>query len=584
MDRSRTELTLERVRNFYESDVVLQTFNDGFSGRWHTRVIPDAPGPKNSETYVAHLLGLEAHHVALDFGCGVGVVACSVAALTGCSIRGLNISRKQIAQADALRAVLGLADRVRFDLYPGAVFPYPNDAFDRIYFFESPCHVPDKGLMVREFYRVLRPGGTVAGQDWVLATDRLSARDHGTWIRPIEESCDVALRSLKEYRDLFADAGFVNIEITDARDVYRNLRRSFVVPDGSAVRVSADDTMADRLAKGNMALSNAFDRGLFTVGFLRGEKPARRTIVEYRVRADGSDFESGTTDVYDMSKNMSAVRFHTHTFDVPDSPWLRHFESLVTIAERATIEASCKVANGRRHACRFNLFFHENTKNGYALIRDFLARGAADTHGHLDTRQLEAFVGDDLDFARVSKVVTGVDLRASPGDSRLKIWFVLQDYPERVERALRFRQTDARLRRLIVHDGFLVGFDFHLDGRSSVKLYPYLRDQDLTNVDGVLSDAAMQAMRQCSMTHVYFSHHDPVVFQFHPHDPDAFVRAYLDADLYASVHSIYQGRRLLDMVVSLREGDLGGNATDCALYYMPLDPRLIGGGSGIADG
>ena len=412
-------LTVERVRAFYESDVVLQTFNDGFSGRWHTSVIPDAPGPKSSEAYVADLLDVRPEHLALDFGCGVGVVTCSLAGRIGCFIRGLNISRKQIAQAETLRTLHGLAS-VQFDLYPGETFPYPNEAFDRIYFFESPCHVPDKALMAEEFFRVLRPGGVLAGQDWVLTSESLSASDRDSWIRPIEESCDVALSSLEAYRDLLLEAGFVNVRIIDARTIYRNLRKSFAETTDSAGPCLGHDAIAERLAKGNVALSHAFDRGLFTVGFLRAEKPARPTVVRYRVRADGTDFETGTTDVYAAPKNVSVVRFHARAFDVPDSPWLRAFESLTGAAGRATTEASCKVAKGVRHACRYNLFFHEKTQDAYPRIRDYLAQGAEATQSQLDLRVLDQFVGGDFDFSRVSKVVTGVDLRPSLADSRLK--------------------------------------------------------------------------------------------------------------------------------------------------------------------
>jgi hypothetical protein len=71
----RRHLPLDEVREFYESDVVIDTFNAGFAGMWHTRVVPDLPGPKNSIAYVCSLLDVEASHRVLDFGCGVGDLA-----------------------------------------------------------------------------------------------------------------------------------------------------------------------------------------------------------------------------------------------------------------------------------------------------------------------------------------------------------------------------------------------------------------------------------------------------------------------------------------------------------------------------
>ena len=199
---------LRNVHDFYESPVVIDTFNDGFAGRWHTRIVPDGDGPKCSEDFVAQLLGLESRHRLLDFGCGVGVVALSLASKTGCSVRGVNISSRQLEAARRMRDELGLQSLVEFDLSAGRSLPYPDESFDRIVFLESVCHVPDKQALARELFRVLRPGGVLAGQDWLVTEADLSQAEYDDWVRPIEASCEVSLETLEAYRNLLERAGF----------------------------------------------------------------------------------------------------------------------------------------------------------------------------------------------------------------------------------------------------------------------------------------------------------------------------------------------------------------------------------------
>jgi LynF/TruF/PatF family peptide O-prenyltransferase len=126
-------------------------------------------------------------------------------------------------------------------------------------------------------------------------------------------------------------------------------------------------------------------------------------------------------------------------------------------------------------------------------------------------------------------------------------------------------------------DQLLVGFDLRFDGTSGIKLYPDVTPAELKQAETrarlarVLSPSALEAMERCLWTHVYIARHNAeTILQLHPADPDDFVARYLPESGRREIHAVYAGARLLDMVVSLPQGELAhGPARSYALYYMP---------------
>jgi tocopherol O-methyltransferase len=576
---SRRRPSLEEVAEFYESDVVIRTFNEGFAGRWHTRVVPDEAGASDSVEYVCSMLGARPGDRVLDFGCGVGLPTCDVARLSGAVVRGLNISAKQVVIARQLAAELQMDRQVLFDHYGGGPFPYRTAQFDHAVFFESPCQVPDKALLAAELHRVLKSGSVCVGQDWALTTHGIPAGEYRDYIEPIESSCSVSLLSLEELEELFRGAGFTNVRLIDARQIYGGLAASFTRPSEEPVVVGPEDDMAARLRKGNVALSNAFHRGLFTIAFLRAEKagPGPRRIAT----GDGP---------FSPRKNLECALFHKERLGVADSAPLDAFLRLVGRSEECTVESSFRVENGERHAARWNLFHHGDGKAAFLdSILSFLEDAARSAGAALHHGLLDAFLGEGLRYDRVRKIVTGVDLRARPERSRLKVWFMLRDDPEKVEQAVALHGDASLVSKLILHGEFLVGFDLRLDGTSAIKLYPDVRPSELQDpgtrerLRQLLSGQALEAMDQCLWTHLYIArHHSGLVLQCHPADPDGFVDRYL-GEAVRPVHELYAGTRLLDMVVSFREREIERlPARDFSVYYMPAEtPALMRGESAL---
>lgn len=100
----------------------------------------------------------------LDFGCGAGRLSFHVASLGARSILGLDLNAKLIerARATLARTEMGELAIPRFEVPSGSGgLDLPDDSFDVILCFDVLEHVMEPEPILREWLRVLRPGGKI---------------------------------------------------------------------------------------------------------------------------------------------------------------------------------------------------------------------------------------------------------------------------------------------------------------------------------------------------------------------------------------------------------------------------------------
>ena len=101
----------------------------------------------------------------LDAGCGVGGSARHLALRYGADVLGLTLSEVQVQRGREINRLTGLDDRVELRRADLTQHIDPN-GFDLVWSLESAEHVADKPAMLRSFYDLLRPGGTLALVTW----------------------------------------------------------------------------------------------------------------------------------------------------------------------------------------------------------------------------------------------------------------------------------------------------------------------------------------------------------------------------------------------------------------------------------
>ena len=202
------------------------------------------------------LAQLNPGETVLDLGSGGGIDVLLSARRVGADgkVYGLDMTDEMLALANENKAKAGV-ENVEFLKGEIENIPLPDNSVDIII---SNCVInlsADKARVLREAYRVLKPGGRFAVSDVIrrgTSIPEAIARNVELWI-----GCVAGALEENEYKSLLADAGFTSIDIEPTR-VYRlDDAKGFLSEAG----IELDSLPAE------------ID-GAFMSGFVRAVKPA----------------------------------------------------------------------------------------------------------------------------------------------------------------------------------------------------------------------------------------------------------------------------------------------------------------------
>lgn len=128
--------------------------------------------------HFADQLGVSHSSHVLEIGSGSGGPAVYLAEQRGCRVTGVDINEHGVANARALAASRGVADRVQFEVVDAArPLPLAMGSVDAVISNDAMCHIRDRLSVLRDWYRVLRPGGRILFSDAMVVTGQLSNQE-----------------------------------------------------------------------------------------------------------------------------------------------------------------------------------------------------------------------------------------------------------------------------------------------------------------------------------------------------------------------------------------------------------------------
>jgi SAM-dependent methyltransferase len=202
------------------------------------------------------LAQLHEGETVLDLGSGGGIDVLLSAKRVGATgkVYGLDMTDEMLALANENKRRAG-AENVEFLKGEIENIPLPDNSVDVII---SNCVInlsADKARVLREAYRVLKPGGRFAVSDVVVRGDAPDEvrRNMEMWI-----GCVAGALEEMEYRDLLADAGFRRVEVDPTRIYKAQDAEAFLA--GSGLDPATFASQID---------------GKFMSAFVRGVKPTR---------------------------------------------------------------------------------------------------------------------------------------------------------------------------------------------------------------------------------------------------------------------------------------------------------------------
>jgi SAM-dependent methyltransferase len=184
---------------------------------------------------------------ALDFGAGRGIASFALARL-GYKVVALEIDRSELVGADAIRSIArntGLPIEVTES--SSARLPFRDGTFDVVFGRAVLHHVDDLEEVCREFYRVLKPGGTfIAIREHVIS--RESDIEAFRSLHPLHKYYGGEnAYTLKRYSSAIKSAGFL------LQEIIRPLRSVINLFPHSIADVQTE--VARRVSLGNRVLA-----------------------------------------------------------------------------------------------------------------------------------------------------------------------------------------------------------------------------------------------------------------------------------------------------------------------------------------
>lgn len=272
---------------------------------------------------------------------------------------------------------------------------------------------------------------------------------------------------------------------------------------------------------------------------------------------------------------LDKYQYHKKLFDLEQNIFLGFFENLLYASSNFFLECSVKIISTRIYPCRLNIWYDNSNKNyrqNQDNIFDFIIKIEKEGNFETDYSLFNRILKNKMDFNKVEKIVLGVDFRKKIRDSRIKLWFIINQYPEKYKEVLAVHgwSESKKMLQLFNSSSLLFGFDFCFNGKSKIKIYPHfepvLKDKSaVQKYEKFFGNKVYNLIKECSMVNLSFTPESKKIFHFHPNFKTKFVER---INHFKTEHIYKKIKYPESLVVSLAEEEINaGSMQNINVYY-----------------
>jgi ubiquinone/menaquinone biosynthesis C-methylase UbiE len=217
----------ERVIRYYDKRESRLGYRIFLHGRKHFGYYPEGRenismifAQKLMEDRMGIALDLPRGSLVLDAGCGEGHTAMRLAEQFDLQVEGVDLLDFNIARGQQLIQRRKSASRVRLQVGDYTALPFADETFDGIYTIEALVHAPEPQGALKEFLRVLKPGGKLVLFEYSMpAQQDLDTADRDAFAAINTGSAMYSFPKFENGRfgDILTAAGFEFSSVTDIR-------------------------------------------------------------------------------------------------------------------------------------------------------------------------------------------------------------------------------------------------------------------------------------------------------------------------------------------------------------------------------
>ncbi len=234
-----------------------------------------SPGGREEVAKIVEDIDFEGKEV-LDIGVGIGGPACALVEDHGAArVTGIDVEELILHKAAGLVSSRGLQDRIILKQVDPGPLPFGNESFDAVFSKDSIIHIPDKDVLFKEVFRVLRPGGWVVMSDWYCSEEPFT-EEMSDWVET--SGLSFAMTPIRNDESFLSKAGFINCATLDRNAWFADFSQKSVErlggPDYDAIVAALGQEGADYLLSQTKKRAVISAQGQLRPGHLRGRKPA----------------------------------------------------------------------------------------------------------------------------------------------------------------------------------------------------------------------------------------------------------------------------------------------------------------------